>query len=492
MNARAQEDKSAEPNAGEQEKALKLIHEVYKDDYQKRGPDERRKLGARLLEEAKTTKETTTQYTLLKEARNIGMQLGDFELAMGASEWMGKLFTLSGPDQKLKALDKMKPLMKTPEANQAGIEAAQIIVEQAIEAEEFTVALQALDQLKTYASAAKNIQIASTVEAKKAELQIQATAFNEYKNGLERLKIDPNAAQAKYQVGLYLCVFRQDWDKGLALTSAGADSAWMAASKADLTAPVQLTDMMKVADGWFDLGASRSAFRGRIWVRAEFWYTLVLPMCDGVLKAKVEKRLEQIGKERPVTLANVSDATKKALPTEAEMRKLKELSAAARSSTGTAAKKAMDELNKYQQGLLKRLEKELLDGKETDFFARCKAEIQIRKILEASGVGSINNNYSYLHNRFNQFAGMARSKDELADRLLSLERYNQQEKAMDTKTMDALVLNAIKQFAIANQSTYVTPKARLELAAFMKDRGITSKGVDQYKAIVEPVPPPKG
>ena len=477
----AEPERQPEPPVGKQDSAMKLIKEVYKEEYLKRGPEERLNLGKKMVEDAKTTREPATQYMLLKEARDIGIQLMDLDLSMSASEWMGKLFTVSGVDLKLKALTVIRPQLKTPEANNAGADVAQALVDQAIAAEEFRVAIDALEQLKAFALGAKNIQLASSVESKKDALSVQQTAYNDFRNGQEKLKSDPGNAPAKYQVGSYLCMYRMDWDKGLALTVAGSDGSWTTASRADTAAPVTVNEMMKVADLWYDLGSARPAFRGRIWMRAEFWYNILLPMTEGVQRTKVEKRLDEIAKVKPIMQGNITEDTKKVLPTEADFKKLKELSQAVRSG----GKKARDEAQRFAQSLTDKLKDGLMSGKETDFFARCKAELAIRKTMEDNGASKLNSSYTYLTNSFVPYAAGARTKDDFVTRLIAFERFNSETKSIDPKVLDTMVSNSITQFVINNQSQYIDKKVRLELCAFLKDHGVQSKGVDQYKAIVE-------
>ena len=140
----AEEERLAEPSAAKQADAEKLIKEVYKEDFAKRGPDERRALAKTMIEDAKTTKDVATQYELMVQAREIGIQLSDIDLALSACTEISKRFLLSGADLKLKVLATIKPSLKSTESFEQGGEAAMALTDEAIAADDFDTAQKAL------------------------------------------------------------------------------------------------------------------------------------------------------------------------------------------------------------------------------------------------------------------------------------------------------------------------------------------------------------
>jgi hypothetical protein len=134
---------------------------------------------------------------------------------------------------------------------------------------------------------------------------------------------------------------------------------------------------------------------------------------------------------------------------------------------------------------LQRLSQGLTDGKEADFFARCRAELQIHKVLDQNGCGSFNSG-SGMYNSFVTFGGAARAKEDLAARLLALDRFNQQEKVIDAKPYDQMVASTVRQFVTNNAAAYATVKLKLDLVAYLKDRGAPAKGLDAYRASLGP------
>lgn len=461
----------------------KTIKEVYRDEYAKRGPEERLALAKRLLDDGKTTKDGPTQYGLLMEARNIAHQIGSFDVAIAAGGELGENFEgVDGFDLRMRSLTAIRPLCKTEDEINTGLQAAEGVVDMALGAENFEAAQKGLQQVIEYAKLAKNLQRVADANKRITDIRGQATAFNLYKAAEERLKSDPEDAGAKYQVGSYLCLYRGEWDRGLPLTKDGADGAWAAASKMDLANPVAMTDMLKVADLWYDIGANRELQRGRVWHRAEFWYRLILPNADGLQKTRIEKRLDEIAKAKVPMLAIISEATRKALPTDLELKRLRELCIAAKAPGAKA--QATTDLLTYMRNLNTRLNNGLVEYKESDFVARCKAEMQVREVLQKNGCGDLVNSYASLHNQFVSFAALGKSRDDLASRIMAFERYNSTDKVLDGKTFDTAVRMAITNFVAKKPNEFRTPQQKAELVDFLKDRGIRSSGVDEYKKVL--------
>src|SRR5439155_22128763 len=88
--------KTPVPDKAAQEKALKLVLEVFQDDLQNaREPAARVKLAAELLQQGRETKDDLAlRYVLLREAGNLAAEGGDAALAFSAIEEIGKAFAL--------------------------------------------------------------------------------------------------------------------------------------------------------------------------------------------------------------------------------------------------------------------------------------------------------------------------------------------------------------------------------------------------------------
>lgn len=468
-------DRIPVPTTQAAQEAEKLVKDVYKDEYAKRGPEERKALAARLLEDGRNNKaDPASQYVLLREARDAAAQVGDVEVALDAITEMGKVFVIDVPEAKLATLNTIRGSARG-EAQAAAAEATLALLDEASAADNFDVAAKAADLSLGFATAAKDMSLVTEIQARKLDIKAQITAYMAMKIGADKLKKDPKDPQANADVGSYLAFYKGDWDKGLPLLANGNDPMVVAAAKADLAAPVDDLGMSKVGDLWFDLASARPLMRNRIMVRAEFWYNLVAPTAEGLLQTKVQKRLDQIAALKSTTTGNLSEATRKALPTPAEIKQLKELYA--EHNPGS------QQLYRLKETLLRRLQPNGVFGSDADFFARCKADMQLRKIFLQNG----DNAYVFqpLIQSFDSFAQTSKTKEEYASRLVAFDRFNQTEKAVDQMTFDNIVYASVRNFVIRNVGLFPTQAARLQFCAMLKAKGVKSPGLERYKTYLE-------
>jgi hypothetical protein len=304
-------------------------------------------------------------------------------------------------------------------------------------------------------------------------------AYLEMKAAQEKLKADPKDAAAKFTVGSYLCIYKNDWDKGLTIVAEGSDAGWSAAAKADIANPVDVTGMVKVADLWWDLAQKAALTKPRILVRSEFWYRLTLPIAEGIVKTRIEKRLEVIDSTKidPAGLA-VSEATRKILPTAADLDRLKLLAAGAQTNT-----EKHQEMSKMLAEFDEHLRADLYGLKESDYFARVKADLAIRKVITQSGMAKVLANYSGpLWATMTPYWVAAKTKEELARRLIASEKFNAAEKVFEKSQFDVNVDSAVRTFVNSNQRFYPAAKDKVALCYYLKNQGVASPGVDKVRA----------
>ncbi len=481
----ADQDRVPEPTKQAQVEAEKLVKDVYKDDYAKRGPDERRALAEKLLSEGRNTKsDTNTEYVLLREARDMAIQVADIETAIDAIKELNAAFVVDAVDMKLKALTSIRSSSHTVEANTAGADAALTMIDEALVAENFDAAVKASELAVMFATGAHNIQMTADAQAKKNDIKAQSIAYLDMKLAADKLKTDPNDKAANYATGYYQALYKNDWDKGLPMIADGSDPLWAAAAKADLANPVDLTEMLKVADGWWDLAQTprNSALKIHILSRAEFWYNIIIPNSDGIIRSKVEKRLDQIAASKSSSIySNVSEATRKVLPTQAELQKFRETCIATKNSNGAT----INDLAQMYQQLYSRLETDWDSLKENDYIARCKSNLVLRRILENNGcaIYATQYNFSAFWNNYQNYIQNSKTKEEFAARIIAVERFNFTEKVIDLRNFENAVYFCIRNFIQQNYNLYSTAAAKQEFCDYLKNKGLRSAGLERYSTL---------
>ena len=102
----AQDARSPVPSAEQQQKALALVREVYKDRYdQAKTSAAKEELVKELLERAAEATDLTNKYALLRVARDLSIQ-GGAPTAFEAVDAMAKTFRIDGLDMNAKVLAK--------------------------------------------------------------------------------------------------------------------------------------------------------------------------------------------------------------------------------------------------------------------------------------------------------------------------------------------------------------------------------------------------
>ncbi|MGA2622137.1 MAG: formylglycine-generating enzyme family protein, partial [Thermoguttaceae bacterium] len=116
----------------------------------------------------------------------------------------------------------------------------------------------------------------------------------------EKLKTDPDDADACLAVGRWYCFYEGDWDEGLKLLAKGSDDALKSLAAEELASkPAKAEDKVARGDAWWDLGEKATGkTKAAMRRRAGQWYQEALPeLASGLGKSRVEKRLAQAADE---------------------------------------------------------------------------------------------------------------------------------------------------------------------------------------------------
>ncbi len=173
-------------------------------------------------------------------------------------------------------------------------------------------------------------------------------------------------------------------------------------------------------------------------------------------------------------MIGVSEATRKALPTAAEMAKLKELYAAAKANPAKQG-----EVRQLQNTLHDRLANGATSGGDVDFFERCKADQQLRKLAQD------NNDMLFgtqpLINDFSNLALASKNKEEFAARVVGFERFAAVEKTPDSFQVDNMIYTTTRSFCSNNTKLFPTWPSKVQFCEFLKEKGVKSGGLDRYR-----------
>jgi hypothetical protein len=302
---------ASEPDAAVQKETLKKVKDLFKDEYAKKLPADQLALARKLLQNGvETTGDDAAKFVLLKESREIAVASGDAETALRAVDETAKAFAVDAAALKLAVLGKI--VVKEPDAARAAAKGYLSLAADAVRSENFDVAATATQRAEAMAKAAQDPALA----ARAAELKSETASL---KAEAARVKpmLDTPGSGDEEAIGRYLCFVKGDWDAGLPHLLAGAKPPLKTAAEKEVLRPQDAAAQADVADLWWDVAQKEKSSwrRERILARVKRWLDLAAPSATGLVKVRVQKRLDDLEALQPglVNLLKLVDPAKDAV-----------------------------------------------------------------------------------------------------------------------------------------------------------------------------------
>jgi len=313
----SQEARSPVPDPAAQKDAEKVIRDVFKEDYAKRGAPDKLALARKLLDQALQTKDDlNSRFVLFREAEDLAVQAGSIDLALQAiGEW-SRLFQIDGGTLRSQAFAGAEKNAKTPEEFKALAAVSLKLANEASVAEDYDAATKLLATSAALAKRSKDVPLISRINARTREITELKTKFDAVRKARETLAATPEDGAAKTVVGWHLCAAKGDWEGGLALLAGGTDEALKSAASKDLAKPAAAPDQASLGDLWWDLAEKRPGDREALRRRAALWYEQAMTGLSGLSKVRLEKRVAEVRSEQLVRegWVDVTDPTLFGLP----------------------------------------------------------------------------------------------------------------------------------------------------------------------------------
>jgi len=309
----SQEGRLPVPEASAQRQAETLVREIFKDDYAKKAPADRRALALKLLQQAsETSDDAAARYVLLRESQDLAAQTGDDDTAFQAIDALAKHYAVSGPELKLAALASIEKSARSPEECRRVSLAYLKVGEDVLPAGSFEAAERSCESAVSWARKGKDVPLLSRAEARLKEVK-ELRARHAGAAGAEKiLASNPEDPPANATVGLFKCLVLGEWEKGLPLVAKGPDGPFKAAAQKDLAAPSDPAAGVAVGDAWWDLGEKETGVaRISLRKRAATWYAKAVPGLTGLTKVRAEKRVVDVTGQPPgIDLLKIVDPEK--------------------------------------------------------------------------------------------------------------------------------------------------------------------------------------
>lgn len=283
-------ERLAIPKSLEQEKAEREVRERYKKELASRDPRDQVALARRLRTVAETEDEPAMKFVLLREARELAIDGGDFRLTMDLIDEMGRLFAVDAREMKGNALSAGVDKTNLPPAE--AVANYLELADDAIGAWDLNLANKAAYAARKVAGRDK--ALLAQVTARDQIILKRNREFVLAKTAEKKLSQKPDDPQANGVVGRHLCFNVGQWETGLPYLAKGPPGPVTELAKKDLALPTaaDAEAMAKTGDAWWDVADAKPqvpAGAGRR--RAVYWYEKAVPGLEGQRKADVAKRL---------------------------------------------------------------------------------------------------------------------------------------------------------------------------------------------------------
>ena len=284
------------PSAAVQQEISSQVEDAYKlADARK--PEEQIKLAKDLVRIAEKAAKPQEQFVLLRKAAELACKADDAATMFQAVDRLGQRFELDALTVKEKMLAKLAAGALDAARIKFLVESSDTLIDQALAEERFDAALDLANAVSHACLKREGAPFRKPALARRKEIQEQQKETEKIGQALEAVRANPQDAEANVTVGKLYCFAKEDWAKGLPYLAKGTDEDLKTLALQETGSPPgDDSGEVKLADAWWNVGQSaRAKARAAVMLHAGAWYqqaSLSLPA--GVVKARVEKRLEEI------------------------------------------------------------------------------------------------------------------------------------------------------------------------------------------------------
>jgi len=164
-----------------------------------------------------------------------------------------------------------------------------------VEADNYEIALALCKITESAARKSKSLALVSVAQKRQEEVEAVQKGFARLQVFVDRLKKNPNDAEANLELGRYYALLKGRWERALPLLAMGSDPALQKLARVDLTKPEEAPAQLALADGWWDFAAAhKEPARLSLQRRAMHWYEQALGGLSGLSRTKALKRIDVV------------------------------------------------------------------------------------------------------------------------------------------------------------------------------------------------------
>jgi len=253
---------------------------------------------AAIPEAGQVQNDPTSLWVLYREALDAATQSGDQRTAFETIDGMARSFDMDPLALKNSTLATLGKSMKSLEEAAALADGQLRLADEYFAVDQFDLADKACVVAIQLAKKSTDAALVTKATARSKEVAEAKTKFQSLKRVLETLAKTPADPQANFEMGQFLCFVKGNWDLGLCFLAKGADPLLKPLADKEMLFPTAAADRIAIADGWWDLAQKESSplRKGQLLAHAGALYEGILPEATGLVRIRVQKRLEGFAK----------------------------------------------------------------------------------------------------------------------------------------------------------------------------------------------------
>ena len=282
------------PDKGAQEKAMKLVLEIFGDDLDAATNEKRAKLANVLFQQGKEIKDdAATRYVCYCLARDQAATANETNLALAIIDEIQRGYDVDALLLKADVLAMAVVSATEKETGLALVDVIRPLLAEAVELDHYKAAYQLGDAAVAAAKKAKSPSLVLELQKRVEAIKSIEKNFSELHVYQERLKKNADDGEANLELGKYFGFQKKRWERALKHFANSSDEGLKQLARQDLDEPKDAKDQLALADGWWALASKhKDAGKLAIQMRAGFWYDRALPTLSGLNRTKAQKRLE--------------------------------------------------------------------------------------------------------------------------------------------------------------------------------------------------------
>lgn len=291
--------KAPPPSEESISKIAKYVKEVYKEDYSRKSPEDRKALAKKFFKEGCDPKnDPPSRFVFLSEARDLAAQAGSAQVALLAIKELEEAFDLEAHAMKRSLIETAGKLVRTAEDARALAEAAMEAAQEAVARDDYTLAKKMAAAAAAAAKSAKLPSLAALARTLGTEAAEVEKKYQRAKPSIDLLAKKPGNSPASLEAGKFFCLVKKEWQKGLPLLIKGLDPALFSASEMDWSNPQDPSAQADLADRWWQAGENFTGMeKSSLRLRSGKWYAQCASRLPSVAREKALQRLESLAAE---------------------------------------------------------------------------------------------------------------------------------------------------------------------------------------------------